>query len=101
MAKKVPDYQKHVTGQPSSTSDFVKHDCPNKIERWVNGKKEAHSPQVKKEFNAIKGNEEMVPVNIMGSDKCGFCGMSVEDPAMIPCTDSDVKALQYDEKKGQ
>ena len=93
MVHKYTHEEKHKTGISASVSDFVKHDCPAKTTVWVKGKQEQHSPQVKAEFNKIKGNEEMVPVNTRAKDVCGFCGLSVDDPAFVPCTDEDVEAL--------
>src|SRR5574341_321209 len=95
MVKKYSPSEKHDTKIQTAVSDFVKHDCPNKITVWVKGKKEEHSPQVKSEFNKIKGNEEMVPVNARAADDCPFCNTPIDDPqgGWVPCTDEDVEAL--------
>jgi len=94
MVNTYDDDAKHKTGVGPKLSDFVKHNCPNKVEKWVKGKKEAHSVQVKKEFNAIKGNEEMVPVNARAADTCGICGTPITDASFMPCTQEDLEALE-------
>lgn len=93
-SRKHGDDERHKTGRSSSVSDFVKHDCPNKIEVWEKGQKVTKSIKVKKEFSAIKGNESMVPINTMAADACPFCNQDVDDSSMVPCTDEDVEALR-------
>jgi len=94
LVRKYSDDEKHQTGRQSSTSDFVKHECPATTQKkWVNGEEKEVPLVQKKEFNAIKGNEKMIAVNARASDTCGYCGLPVDSDKMQPCTDADVEAL--------
>lgn len=93
-SRKHDDFEKHRTGRAAQTSDFVKHDCPNKVTAWEKGLEVKKAIVVKAEFSRIKGNENFVPINTMAHDACPFCNTDVDDTSMVPCTEEDVEALR-------